>query len=798
MTGSSDPASPRDRLRNNSVNRGPDSARPGEYSSRPRASSDASPTKSSTYDRRDDRGGRDWQPSHNNGTSDKSSRPDLDRTGPPSSGRPSNYPDSRDDDLRGPGPRDQRFFDRERDRERDSRDRDRDRDRDWDRDRGRERRDYRPAMTNAPRPPPEHRHYEPNYGPDSFPRRSDTRPPPPDDAMDVDSKRPLPPPSSTTRVSGPIDDRSGRGPAPIADRPVRPAAGDDRDPPSTRALPADSPSHSARLPPVDDRAARPPPAVRDSDTRPLSSSQSADAARSVAGDRGVRGPPPTLDDRSVRPPVPLEDRITHGPPPQDRVAHPPVSRADDRLIRRPSLEERITHAPNSASDRTAPPQDDRPARPGPVDRNARPVESAARPPLQDDRARVGRPDERPIRAGPPPGDRYTQPATSVHDRVPPRSGYVPPARASSVVRDDPRPSRVPPSPPATRNDYRPPPPRAVSRDREFRPAHRPESDRAYNGDRRGDAMDVDSPRFNDARPLPARRPSPPPARALSPPRGKSIYPPPPPPLHTEPASYADSDRRYTGDRRDYPEDRQRTFSGPDDDYYSRADRSLPPARGNGWETREEHGRKISVADSPPVRSYDNAPPRPAPSRTGNTYPDDRAYPPRDFDRGRYPPPPAENTVSRVRPRSPSPIRRVGPGDDDRPPIKRAREAEPAYSTGYYAPQPRRTLSASGAADDYPSRPLSTSRPPSRASYYDSRPAPISSAARVEALPYDRDYPPRDRPADVGSYPSGPSTYDRPRSPPTRAPPGGYSARGGYTRPDPRDDRRYMPPPPRGN
>ena len=739
MTSSSDPASPRDRLRNDSVIRGPDSARPGEYDSRPRTSSNASPTKPSTYDRRDDLGGHDRKPGHTNLPLDEPSRLDLDRAGPPL-GRPSTYPDSRDDELRGPGPREQRFY-RER---RDSRDRDRDNDRDWDRGRGRDRREYRPAMTNAPRPPLEDRHYEPNYGPDdSFPRRSNTGRLPPDDVVNVDSKRP--PPHPPTR----IDDHRGRGPISPPDRHIRPGvAVDDRDLPLARAPPADS-SHSARLPLIDDRAARPPPAVRDSDVRP---SLPADAAR---------GPPPLLDDRTARPPVPLEDRITHGPPPQDRVTQ---SRADDRLLRRPSLEERITHAPT-----VPPPQDDRPARSGPADRTARAIESAPRPPLQDDRDRLGRPDERPLRAGPPSGDRYIP----VH---PHRGNYVPPVGPSSVVHDDPRPPpRVPPSPPATRNEYRPLPPRAMSRDRELRPAYRTEPDRAYSGDR---AMDVDLPRSD------TRRSSPLPNRALSPPlRGKSVYPP-PPPLHAE---YADSDRRYAGDRRDYNE---RTFNGPDDDYYSRTDRG---PRGHAWEERERE-RKITVADSPPIRPYDNALSRSAPRRPSTAHPDDRTYPPtsRDFDRERYPPPPSETPISRVRPRSPSPpVRRV---DDDRPPLKRVRE-EPAYNASYYTPQPRR-LSVGGPADDYPNRPLPPPRPPSRASYYDSRPVPVSPPARAPGAPtYERDYP---RATDVGPYASAPSTYERPRSP--RAPPGGgyNNARAGYTRPDPRDDRRYMPPPPRAN
>ena len=65
-------------------------------------------------------------------------------------------------------------------------------------------------MTHAPRPPPEHCHYEPNYGPDSFPRQSDTGWLPPDDTMNVDSKCPLPLP--TTCVGGSTDDHRGQEP----------------------------------------------------------------------------------------------------------------------------------------------------------------------------------------------------------------------------------------------------------------------------------------------------------------------------------------------------------------------------------------------------------------------------------------------------------------------------------------------------------------------------------------------------------------------------------------------------------
>ncbi|KZP03203.1 hypothetical protein FIBSPDRAFT_941646, partial [Athelia psychrophila] len=119
-----------------------------------------------------------WQP--NDGPparDDQRGRPGRDRLGSPPLGRPLNATDSRplpgDPDARGAPPRDQRFYDRERDRGR-GRKRDRAKDRDAE-DRDRRpwldtRRDNRPGdlpadrprtLSNARRPPPEERHYEP-------------------------------------------------------------------------------------------------------------------------------------------------------------------------------------------------------------------------------------------------------------------------------------------------------------------------------------------------------------------------------------------------------------------------------------------------------------------------------------------------------------------------------------------------------------------------------------------------------------------------------------------------------------
>ncbi|KIM83433.1 hypothetical protein PILCRDRAFT_443724 [Piloderma croceum F 1598] len=762
----------------------------GEYGSRARALSDASPGKPLYDGKGDVRASRDvaWQ-QRDGPTSqdDKRGRPDPDRPGPP--GRPNGNLDSRSNgneaDARGPVPRDQRFHDRDRNRDRD---RDRDRERDWDRDRDRRpdfRRDAR-GMTDARRPPPEQRHYEPQYSSD-LPRRNDNRPPA-EDAMDVDKR---PPPIATRPV--PIDDRAGR-PAPIDDR-------------MSRAPP---PDRSVRVPSIDDRQARPPsgdnrraPSPENRNLRPAPPSQpiqDVPLRLSTADRNPVRGPLPPVDDHTARPP--LEDRISRPTPSlQERITHPPASRADDRLTRQPSLEERISHAPAAVNDRSIP-HADRVVRPSTADRTARPVEPI-RPPVQEER--MGRPDDRSVRPVPP-NDRYARPVTPPQDRALPReAGYAAVPRSSSV-RDDSRVLR-PPSPSLAR-DYRPA--RALSRDRDLRPAHRPEVDRPYDADRRPDLMDVDPPaRFNDRPPYP-RHLTPPPAAD----RARGVYPPPLSPQRAD-SAYVDPDRRYpVGDRRDYPFDgRQRQLSGSEDESYwksrpgwdretldkERIERAAPPARNNGWETREESERRNSFPGSPSTRSFDTSQQRPLGSRLTESYArpgEDRQYPPREHERPRYPPTPAEGTpaFSRVRPRSPSPMsRRPGPGsvvDDGRPPMKRAREDVP-YTAGYYSPEPRRPAVAGGPSD-YPSRTAPTPRPEA-APYYDGRGPPSGPPGGGRTgPPYDRDYPvARDRAADVGGYVPGPSSYPSRSPPPSRL----YGGRGNYTRGDDRPYNNNMPPPP---
>ncbi|KZP22346.1 hypothetical protein FIBSPDRAFT_859647 [Athelia psychrophila] len=860
-TGSAQDARAQD-LHTSKIDRVPSSDSPaGEYGSRPRATSDASSVRTPFHDGKGDSRpppARDsWQPNDSTpARDDQRGRPGPDRLGAPPLGRPLNAADSRplpgDPDARGAPPRDQRFYDRERDRDRE-RERDRERDRDSERDRDRRpwldtRRDDRPGdlpvdrprtLSDARRPPPEERHYEPRYASDMLPRRSDPRP---DDMMDVDKR--LPPPAA--RLPPAVDDRSVRPPPPsIDDHSKRPPPLDDRTAPSRSAVDERAPpprvtannAQSARvMPPVDERNIRPVNDNRhiatpdDRSLRPLPLSQSQDVPPRLAADRGAqRAPLPPADDRNGRPPVPLEDRIGRGPPSlQERITHPPgaaatrppLARVDDHLSRPPSLEDRITHPPvhpPAGGDRAPPLRDDRAIRPGPNDRPLRPIDPIRPPPLQS------RPDDRSVRP-PPSGDRYVRPAS------PPLRGPGNNApRSVSVARDDPRAHR----PPSPVREYRPPP-RPVSRERDLRPAHRPEGDRGFE-ERRPDLMDADAPpRFNDNRASYVRRPSPPPVAD----RARSIYPPPPSPPKRgpEPTSYPEPDRRYsTTDRRDWPplEGKAPPNSGPDEDYYKTRppsaswdregldrdrviERGAPPARNNGWETREERERRSSfpAPASPSMRPFESAQARPNPtaSRLSDTYPtptEERAYPPKDYDRARYPPS-AESSASfsRIRARSPSPISRrpTLPGsvaDDGRPPLKRAREDVPYSGPDYYSPD--RRAPAPGPPSDY----IPARVPPNRATneppYYDTRDArsgpPPGSAPinRPAGPPYDRerDYPPaRDRASDIGGYAPGPASYDRPlrSSPPPRQPLPPYAGRGNYSRGDPRDDRPYMPPP----
>lgn len=228
----------------------------------------------------------------------------------------------------------------------------------------------------------------------------------------------------------------------------------------------------------------------------------------------------------------------------------------------------------------------------------------------------------------------------------------------------------------------------------------------------------------------------------------------------------------------------------------RFERDVPP-RGAGWDYRGDRefiARGVflsSFVENSKLTwflfsdGYSSAPPL-----------DDRGYGPslpnRDADRGR-PPGPYTPPYGRVRPRSPSPMRRAGSGsmDDSRLVMKRPREDFPP--SGYYPPVP-----SAGNRDgpglmrrppgEYPPpapRSASTGPPPSSSSW----PPPLASGASSVGPAGDRDRDYR-MGRDGMDFPP-PAGYDRPRTPP--GPLGRHSygrGGGGYGRGDPRDRGGY--------
>ncbi|KAI1787444.1 hypothetical protein LXA43DRAFT_896190 [Ganoderma leucocontextum] len=865
---------------------------------------------------------------------------DRDRPGPPSTRSPTRIGNNASvpSDNRGPPPRDQRPYDREKERERD-RDRDRSRERDYERDADRDRRpdysryrdDRRVDDRSRPlddRRPPNGARYESRYplrrydskASESFgsggrdDRGPDSRPPPRNlgeeraivrpplnaslSSASVSEERHGPPPSGADDRSRPapspvIDDRRGppplrspgqprlsedhRSPPAPVDRPGRP---DDRrlpPPPSTDrpALAQDdrrrppSPAGSDRAPPrpLDGRRApapvpsalpsdrqvrpgderrpqiplvsgdRPPTSAANEDRRPPGPPPPdrprpvEDRRPALLEERGARPPvsapvdslparppvddrtsrPVQPDDRSTRPPVPLESRISRAPSLQERLSQPVPPRPEDRSVPRleerlsrptnaqPSLEERLSNPPSAVDTRPPRALDDRPPRPPPPPSD-RPV---VRP---DDRTVLAEPvrtaslSERPPPHGEDrhftPASRFARPASpalSERGHPPPRAPYP----APSIARDEPsrpfRPLSPIPARPPSRSDvreFRPGPP-VDHRDRDrvdSRPPYRPDPERYPPERRPSDLMDVDlPPRFSDSRPV-FRRPSPPPADPYPPRAGdrdRSWVPAGevPPYRDTEPGrrptvdshsyparEWRDTDRLpYGDDLHDRSWDRSREYDRdtrfPDRD-------AAPPA----WETREERERRSTYpppADlAPPTRPYEQ---RPLSSRLTDPYPDDRVYPRDDRAPARYDPP---SSYSRVRPRSPSPgpLRRATAGDDLRPPLKRPRDESfpPTAPGGVYYPPDR----------DEPSY-----APPPRLR----TPPPAAGGAYYEAPRYNAS-PPRERDY-VDTRDREPGYYER-RDPPGRMPPPRSPPPPPYGRPYGRDDRRY-PLPPRG-
>ncbi|OSC96755.1 hypothetical protein PYCCODRAFT_1472372 [Trametes coccinea BRFM310] len=644
-----------------------------------------------------------------------------------------------------------------------------------------------------------------------------------------DRRRVHTPPPLGDRVVRPADDR--RAPVPVsppvsAEHPVR--AVDDRRPASSVAQerPVLSTSAEDRRPPLPasgDRSARPAVVERHVPlehrlSRPLPTSlPDSVPARPVVEERLPR--PPPHDDRAARPPVPLEERISRGPSLQERLSGPPV-RPDDKPA--PLLKDRLSwpaNSPPSVEERLSntAAHDERPLRAQPDDRPLRPALPLERPiarhAVDRDRSTMAEPARHP--PPPPasraeeriftPAERFTRPVTPAgSDRGHPAPPPARPYRAPSVAaaREEAPRSFRPSSPGRSpvRSEGREFRPAAAGagepRERErlsYRPGPGPEDRYVPAPERRAaptpapvpppapapPLMDVDSVHTHvvETR-LTYRRPSPPPGDPY-PPRDRAWVPAgepyreaepvrrPPPEPHSFSRDWRDGERPYGDEWGERSWERPREY---DRERFVERD-AAPPA----WETREERERRAGYAAeaAPPVpRTYE----RPLSARLTDAYPpEDRAY----LDRGRYPPPvepPAP--YSRVRPRSPSPLRRSGASDDMRPPpLKRARE-EHYGAAVYYPDEPL------PPPTEYPPRlrtPAPPPPPPPGGAYYDDPrypPSPgrlerdfLEMREREYAPPYDRrELPPPRMP---------------PPPPPARSPPPLYG-RAPYGR----DDRRY--------
>ncbi|KLO16940.1 hypothetical protein SCHPADRAFT_926202 [Schizopora paradoxa] len=449
----------------------------------------------------------------------------------------------------------------------------------------------------------------------------------------------------------------------------------------------------------------------DSQNRPTGArDRSIDAAREGAGDERVRAPP--YDDRarqpaeppsdrtvkpdpanleerlsrplenriSDRPHVPLEERI--GAPSERSSSRPPPA-LQERISDRPALEERIGNRPASAiDDRNIPSEAGRSLESRlsqhsqPAARERRVSEGGARP-SDDDRGRPendSRADER-------------------------RPG----AYGSGPVHSSPRPSL---------NAARTRPGSPHQREQDARrispgpPGYRDEREGRFVDSRR---IDVDSRRIDVDGPARYERPAPPPRERD---RDRNI---PPVPLsddRTRPSMEAREWRErgtfappatesYSRDERYPPSSEQRDWSDrsyrPPPPSQWEGGREIPGAHDLGrareryderepprgaWDASQRDDRRVPGSIPPPPRSWDRADDAMA-ARTRESFPPPVERGPPSADRNtdrfvsKYPPseyPPRDG--GRVRPRSPSPIRR--PADDSRPPIKRAREEGPGY------------------------------------------------------------------------------------------------------------------------
>ncbi|ESK84675.1 hypothetical protein Moror_661 [Moniliophthora roreri MCA 2997] len=705
-----------------------------------------------------------------------------------------------------PSGRDPRYYDpKDHDRERDS----------WDRDRRYDRDDRRGSVSS------DSRRYEPDLYPprryDEDRRRDDrdrlnprpfedrdrypfssqriddryqTRP----DDRDYDRRATYPDDRRVDPHAPSADSRvSARNGAPLSVSTVSPSAVG----PGTRSV-------------VDDRNGR-------SQTSPMIPSQLDEKTRAPTLEERISTRVPTLQERLNQPPV--KGGTT---PPTQPAAHnnanitaSPTTATPGR--QQPTLEQRLSQGPTgagvngSASDplKNAGLDRDHDVR-DPRERSVSgasaisPSTAAPTPLVTEERGRTLTRE-----MFPPSGARLPAPPT----RTEPRGRY--PTRSRSMARDTTHgrsssvaPSAREPSPTpsvgggGSRQDtYRAGtlPPREHSRERTSSASvpppgtnsYRPD-DRAYvDRERERDRMDVDA-RYPDrhSRYTPPDRDR----TRVSSASGRAS------PPHHYPSSYDDRDRRVPPPAtRDYPPydyERRRDWTSAEEDPYWKSRSTYPPpekeryereppysssssTRAIGWETRAEHDsrRAAQLNNYPPARSAesvrerDSLPARPPTGGAKLDYPAPAPYDDRErYERLKYNVNPHNHPQSavalasfssRVRQRSPSPVRRSNSSVvDDRPPSKRPREDYPQPPTGPSAAtytRPREPPAYSSAPARYPAE-------------YDRAPPPAADYRRSEY----------------------PATYERPRSPARGMASGGYS---NNYRPDPRDDRRYMPPPP---
>ncbi|KAI0088073.1 hypothetical protein BDY19DRAFT_951813 [Irpex rosettiformis] len=592
----------------------------------------------------------------------------------------------------------------------------------------------------------------------------------------LDQRNPRPPPADGDRTSKPVisDDRRSY-PPPSSERPLRSEEN------------AHAPLSSPSKPVIDDRrpvnntsAARPleqrtslddrnstlsqslnsssigadrrpaPPPLAADRQRPLESSSDRTsrglsdypprqrsgsvAAKSVRPSSPVRPLPPPQSDRNgpLRPQLPLEERIGRPASLQERLGSrppdaPPPVRHEDKGVRPPPPTEQRSTAPSLDGRRATP---DQPS-------GNKPTAETNASSVQSSNARNTGPD-----ASRPPPPQTREPARLGAQTNPPAHRSTgPPAQRLSYPGN-------PPVPSAAEETFKPRGAAVSPRRAEYRPLDRSTYPDRYERDapreQRPDTMEVGAPRYQDhPAPQSYTRPSPPPFGRPEPrnwlPAREHPYPRHP---HDSAPAHATYEREWRGEERAPYEaaweqrtwDRERQLE-PDHEL-SRDPRYFSRDASAGWEAREARERYPPPEEPPVARPYDS---RLVPRGTEG-YSDGRTY-----ERVRYPETSPPVGAPRVRPRSPSPVRRAGI-NDMQPPLKRPRDD--AYAAPYYSAPPVRDLPR-----EYP---------PTTSIYYDDVP-PSAGPAGPSGERRDRVYRERDYS----------STYDARHAP-------------AYTR----DDRRY--------